>query len=107
LALFLHHTASHGYTLLERLREFGLGDLDNGTVYRALRDMENGGSVISMWDAEKTQGPPRRVYSLTEKGDQMLRAWVQDLYQARDQINYFLAAYERHMIEDVGAYHDH
>jgi PadR family transcriptional regulator PadR len=106
VALFLHRHPSHGYTLLERLYEFGLGGLDNGTVYRALRDMENNGWLISTWDAEKTQGPPRRVYSLTGKGDQMLRAWVQDLYQARDQINLFLAAYERHMAEDVGAFHN-
>ena len=106
LALLLHHSPSHGYTLLERLHEFGLGYLDNGTVYRALRDMESDGCVISTWDVEKTQGPPRRVYSLTDRGDQMLRAWVQDLHQAREQINFFLVAYQRHMTEDEGAYHD-
>lgn len=76
LALLLHHNSSHGYTLLEKLSEFGLGNLDNGTVYRALRDMESDGFVISTWDVEKTQGPPRRVYSLTGSGDQMLRSWI-------------------------------
>ena len=106
LALFLHHNPSHGYILLAKLHEFGLGGLDDGTVYRALRDMENEGSVISTWDAEKTQGPPRRVYSLTVRGDQMLRVWVQDLHQAREQINFFLDAYQRHMTEDEGAYPD-
>ena len=82
LALLLHQAPSHGYTLMERLYEFGLRGLDNGTVYRALRDMEANGYVISTWDVEKTQGPPRRVYSLTDSGDQMLREWTQDLQRA-------------------------
>jgi len=105
LALFLHYGPSHGYTLLERLHQFGLGDLDSGVVYRALRDMEECGWVVSRWDAEQTQGPPRRVYSLTELGDQMLGACVQDLRRAREQIDFFLAVYRRHMAEDEGEYH--
>ncbi len=106
LALLLHHDSSHGYTLLERLHEFGLGNLDTGSVYRALRDMEGNNYVISTWDADETRGPPRRVYSLTGTGDQMLRAWVQDLQKAGEQINFFLTTYQRHMAEEGGEYHD-
>ena len=105
LALLLHHSSSHGYTLLERLREFGLGDLDASTIYRALRDMEKGGWVISTWDTEQTQGPPRRVYSLTEEGDQMLRVCARELGQVREQLDVFLAAYRQHMTEDNGEFH--
>jgi PadR family transcriptional regulator PadR len=106
LALLLHHNPSHGYTLLEKLHAFGLGSLDNGSVYRALRDMESNGCVVSTWDVEDTQGPPRRVYSLTPMGDQMLRLWIQDLLRAREHIDFFLTAYQRHMAEAKGAYHD-
>ena len=106
LALLLHYGSSHGYTLLERLREFGLDDLDSGVVYRALRDMEESGWVISTWDAEQTQGPPRRVYSLTEIGDQMLRTCAQDLEHTRAQIDAFLASYQQHMAEGTGKHHD-
>ena len=76
LCLLLHHSPSHGYTLLERLEEFGLGTMDSGVVYRALRDMEEMGWVTSAWDTEQAQGPPRRVYRLTAQGDQVLGGWV-------------------------------
>ena len=40
LLLLLHYGPAHGYTLLERLGEFGLGGFDPSVVYRALRDMD-------------------------------------------------------------------
>jgi len=80
--------------------------LNRAAVYRALREMEEEGWVISTWDTQRTQGPPRRVYSLTEVGDQMLLDCVQDLQRVREQLDFFLSAYQRHMIEGEGEYHD-
>jgi DNA-binding PadR family transcriptional regulator len=101
----LHHSTSHGYTLLERLEEFGLGTVDSGVVYRALRDMEQMGWVTSAWDAEQAQGPPRRVYRLTAQGDQVLGDWVRDLRQTRRQIDHLVETYDRHMEEGDGEHH--
>jgi len=106
LALLLHHGSSHGYTLLERLHKFGLGDLDTGAVYRALRDMEQEGWVSSLWNTEQTQGPARRVYSLTETGDQMLKTCIQDLQQVRIQIGTLLHAYQQHIAKEEEEYHE-
>ncbi len=97
LLLLLHHGPAHGYTLLERLTEFGLGDLNPSMVYRMLREMEAKGCVTSTWDDERTQGPPRRVYCLTPQGDEVLASWVQDLTESRQKIDYLLNAYRRHM----------
>jgi poly-beta-hydroxybutyrate-responsive repressor len=105
LCLLLHHSPSHGYTLLEQLEEFGLGAVDSGVVYRALRDMEEGGQVTSTWDAEQAQGPRRRVYRLTAQGDRVLGEWVRDLRQTRKQISHLLDIYERHMQEGEGEHH--
>ena len=105
LLLLLHHGRSHGYTLLERLDEFGLGDLNPSVVYRALRDMEAEGWVSSTWDEEQTQGPPRRVYCLAALGDEVLALCTQDLMESRERIDYFLGAYRRHMEEGEGEYH--
>ena len=105
LCLLLHYSPSHGYTLLERLAEFGLGFLDSGVVYRALRDMESKGWVTSAWDMEQAQGPPRRVYCLTAQGDEVLSGCVQDLRQTRGQIDYLIDAYSRHMEESEGEHH--
>jgi hypothetical protein len=49
LLLLLHHGPAHGYTLMERLGEFGLEGLNPSVVYRVLRDMESRGWVSSTW----------------------------------------------------------
>ena len=95
ILLQLQAGPAHGYTLLERLREFGLTDLDPSMLYRSLRDMENDGWATSHWDREQSQGPPRRVYSLTPLGEEVLEAWVKDLGTTRSMIDHLLAAYDR------------
>jgi len=105
LLLLLHYGPAHGYTLLEQLGEFGLGDLNSSAVYRTLRDMEEKGWVTSTWDEEQAQGPPRRVYRLTALGDEVLVLWTQDLVESRKKINYLLGAYRRHMEEGEGEHH--
>jgi PadR family transcriptional regulator PadR len=102
LLLRLHFGAAHGYSLLEGLEEFGLGELDPSVVYRALREMEEEGWVSSTWDAERTQGPPRRTYRLTDGGHEVLDLWVQELEGSRTRIERFLAAYHGHMKECQG-----
>ena len=105
LLLLLHHNPAHGYTLLEQLDEFGLGDRNPSVVYRALRDMEARGWVTSTWDEEQTQGPPRRVYRITALGDEVLDQWAQDLKESRRRIDYLLGVYSRHMEEADGEHH--
>jgi PadR family transcriptional regulator PadR len=97
LLLLLHHGPGHGYTLIDRLADYGLDEIDTSAVYRALRGMEEKGWVISSWEEEETQGPPRRVYHLTELGDEVLRWWTRDLEETRGMIDEILGAYEAHM----------
>ena len=105
LLLLLHHGPAHGYTLLERLGEFGLGDLNSSVVYRTLRDMEAQGWVTSTWDEEQTQGPPRRVYRLTALGNEVLGWCTRDLQETRGMIDHLLSVYSRHMEEGKGEHH--
>jgi PadR family transcriptional regulator PadR len=105
LLLLLHYGPAHGYTLIEQLHEHGLGDMDPSAVYRALREMEAQGWVVSTWDEEGSQGPPRRVYHLTALGDEMLGRSAQDLQVTRQTIDHILGRYARHMEEDEGDYH--
>ncbi len=105
LLLLLHHGRSHGYTLIERLDAFELGDVNTSVVYRALRDMEEKGWVASSWDEERTKGPPRRVYRLTDLGDEVLRWWTDDLRETREMIDCLLEQHTLHMEEGVGDYH--
>jgi len=100
LLLLLHHGPAHGYTLLEQLGEFGLGELNPSVVYRALRDMERKGWVTSAWDDEESQGPPRRVYHLAKLGETVLEWWTQDLQGTRQMIDHLLVSYGEHVRGD-------
>jgi DNA-binding PadR family transcriptional regulator len=79
--------------------------VDTSAVYRALRGMEEKGWVASSWDEEQTQGPPRRVYRLTELGDEVLRWWIRDLQETRSMIDHVLGTYQKHMEEGEGEHH--
>jgi PadR family transcriptional regulator PadR len=105
LLLILHRGPAHGYTMIEQLAEFGLAASDPSALYRALRDMEERGWVISFWDEEQTQGPPRRVYQLTQLGDEVLSWWTQDVRETSQIIDRLLNTYSRHMEEGEGDYH--
>jgi DNA-binding PadR family transcriptional regulator len=105
LLLLLHHGPSHGYTLLDELNGYGLGDVNPSVVYRALRDMEEQGWVASSWDEEETKGPPRRVYRLTALGDEVLTWWTEDLRETRGMIDHILKAHTQHMEDGEGAHH--
>jgi len=105
LLLLLHHGPAHGYTLIDRLDEFGLADIDSSAVYRLLRDMEERGWVRSSWEEKETQGPPRRIYHLAPLGSEVLGWWMQDLRETRDMIDHLLDVHGRHMAEGQGEHH--
>ena len=45
-----------------------------GTLYPILTRQKNAGLLTYRWE-ESPQGPPRKFYSLTEKGQEYLRQW--------------------------------
>jgi len=90
LLVLLSQGNLHGYTLLERVEALGLTALQPSKVYRILREMEEVGWVSSIWDREQTQGPPRRVYTLTEEGVAALHDWEKHLGQTQGLISRLL-----------------
>jgi poly-beta-hydroxybutyrate-responsive repressor len=95
LLVLLRRDQAHGYSLLNDLAEFGFDPafLDPSLVYRALREMEAAGLVVSEW-AQESLGPQRRVYRVTHAGGEYLAQWAADLRHTRQQIDDLLAAYE-------------
>ena len=57
----------YGYELVKRLREFGLPDLAEATVYGTLRRLYQSGQLSSYLVASEG-GPHRKYYSLTDQG---------------------------------------
>jgi len=94
LLLLLEQSPAHGYTLLNRMAEFGLDFLAPTVIYRALRDMETREWVTSTMDEETTQGPPRRVYSLTSTGCQVLHCCIAQLQGTQQVLEYLLALHQ-------------
>lgn len=94
LLVLLSQGDMHGYTLLERVDSLGLISLQPSMVYRVLREMEEAGWVSSIWDREQTQGPPRRVYKLTEEGYAALYGWKNHLEQTQGIISRLLGYIE-------------
>jgi len=91
MLLLLAHEPMHGYRLVERLaEEFGVTGLPPQTVYRALQDMEARAWVGAEWDTESTQGPPRKVYRVTEAGLAALDAWSVEIQELRSNLESFL-----------------
>ena len=95
MLLLLANEPMHGYRLVERLAEkFGVTGLPPQTVYRALQDMEARAWVGAEWDTESTQGPPRKVYQVTEVGLAALDAWSLEIQELRRNLESFLTLYQ-------------
>jgi len=77
LLALLSEGPAHGYDLNERLAGlFPLPDSlpDVSTVYRALSELEGQGAIRSAW--ADGAGGGRKVYELTDVGDELLGFWV-------------------------------
>ncbi len=96
ILLLLAEEAGHGYALLSRLQtRFGVEGMPPQTVYRLLQEMESRGWVASDWDVETRQGPPRRIYRITEAGREILNAWAVEMRSLEEMVARFLEAYGR------------
>lgn len=93
LLLLMLQGPAHGYDLTERMQKYGIQDIDPSLIYRALRAMEEDGLITSCWDEEFTQGPPRRVYTLSAAGHEALAFYMDDLRSTRDRIEQLIDAY--------------
>ena len=74
LLAVLSERPSHGYGVIQALRERSDGsfDLPEGTIYPALHKLERAGLVAGRWEAAAPRR--RRIYELTPQGRQSLRA---------------------------------
>ena len=94
LLLLLAQEPAHGYKLAERLSNaFGVAGLPPQTVYRALQNMEDQGWIVPDWDMESAQGPPRKVFELTDEGREALTRWSTEIEELRSMLDAFLDAH--------------
>lgn len=92
MLLHLRDWNAHGYELIEKLTKFGINSLDHGNFYRTLRQLEKDSLVTSVWDTT-SGGPAKRIYSLTEAGEQYLDMWAGSLSEYQKMLNSFFNLY--------------
>ncbi len=93
LLMMLRSWNAYGYELVRQLALFGFSSVDPGSVYRALRELEQEGKVTSHWDTSATSGPARRVYTITDAGIEALRLQAAMLDSYRGMLERFFSLY--------------
>ena len=69
---------SYGYEIMEHLEEeFGFEQINPGTVYRTLRQMEKEGLCNSELETFEHDGKVNRLYSITIAGEAFLETWIE------------------------------
>ncbi len=82
---FLNRRPMHGYKIISDLRKnFGVY-FGPSTIYPLLSDLEEKGYIKSSWDVENER--PRKVYSLTSQGLDMLNCTGDSLNQIYKKLN--------------------
>jgi PadR family transcriptional regulator, regulatory protein PadR len=93
LLLLLAEAPNYGYGLAARLGDLGLANVDSGTVYRALRKLNDEGLVESWW--EPGAGPARRRYAVTPAGAAYLEECTPTVAASSRSLGSFLARQRR------------
>ncbi|GGB42640.1 PadR family transcriptional regulator [Lentibacillus populi] len=73
----------YGYELAQKLEDYGFDSFSEGTIYPLLLRMQKE-KLITSTLKKSTAGPKRKYYSLTEKGEEELTAFIKrwDFLQA-------------------------
>lgn len=78
---FLRQSPMHGYEIYQRMSdEAGLGmvwHLKQSYLYALLAKLEKEGLITTVWEAQGPR-PPRKVFHLSEAGQNTFLTWVQD-----------------------------
>ena len=96
LLVLLHRGPGYGYGLMDELQEFGFDadEMDISLIYRALRKLQEEGLVNDSWD-ENSKGPQRRMYTISDLGENILTEWMEGLRERREEIEALEAAYAK------------
>ena len=92
--VILREYTTYGYEIMDRVVQLGFEALNPGTLYRTLRKMEKDGLCESDWETT-SEGPARRMYSITAAGEAYLDLWVKGLEHYQKSMKAFFQAYRR------------
>ena len=85
IMLLLHKEPAYASDIIQKLKEAKLIVVE-GTLYPLLTRLKNDGLLSYEW-VESTQGPPRKYYRLTEKGEMFLGELENSWKELSDTVN--------------------
>jgi len=93
----VYEKPSYGYEIIRRIEELSEGrhKIESGTMYTLLRRMEQNKLVTSVWKKSK-DGPNKRTYKVTKKGEQYLKTWLEMIIERKTMIDKMAAFYDEH-----------
>lgn len=71
----LNSSDRYGYELVAEISK--CIEISEGTIYPLLRRLKNEG-YVETYLAESSEGPPRKYYKLTEKGEQTRKVFLEE-----------------------------
>jgi len=91
----LQERPMYGYLLAKELaqRSEGYFDFKEGSLYPALHKLEREGLIRGEWQVVE-QGPSRKYYHLTEKGQRALQESAQEWLAFSERLARFLGGHE-------------
>jgi PadR family transcriptional regulator, regulatory protein PadR len=92
ILLLLSRMSLHGYELSQKLQAFGFKTIDQGNLYRLLRQLEKEELVSSEWDTNGS-GPAKRRYSITKAGITYLKGYANQLESYQSMLDQFFKMY--------------
>lgn len=95
ILLLLKEQPDHGYSILKKLADIGVVDpeMDPSPVYKVLRMFEEEGLTVSEHESGG-KGPARKVYRITDKGEETLAFLASRMDKAAEIVGWFQAKYE-------------
>lgn len=92
LLLSLKQWNMHGYKLIQVLFDLGFTTLDSSNVYRILRQLEKESYIQSSWE-HGNDGPAKRIYSITQAGEEYLKTCHSSFTQYQQMLQTFFSIY--------------
>ncbi|RYL88870.1 PadR family transcriptional regulator [Sporolactobacillus sp. THM19-2] len=82
----------YGYELAQNISD--KIEVAEGTLYPLLRRLTKEG-YLSTYLSESTEGPPRKYYSITEKGESYMKTLIREWKQFSKAVDQFIKGVQR------------
>ncbi len=93
----VYEKPSYGYKIAEAIEELTEGryPIKLGTVYTLLGRMEENRVLESKWKEGKDR-PDKKVYQVTEKGEEILKSWLEIVVERKKMMEKMAKFYKKH-----------